>query len=139
MAAISNLFSIEDSIVTQLGLIAGVSDIYREAVDEGINEQTIATPSLYVISKGILAGQSAVRVKHQKVITLWEIGVCCKKANYKTVGGVKIIEVMGNLNGYQAADWINPARLVPSNDKSEPLYRGSLAYYPLLFEVEIII
>jgi len=140
MAEFTNLFTIEDAIITQLELIDGLAGFYRDAIDEGINEQNIKTPSVFVISKGILAGQSAVRVKHQKLVTLWEVGLACLREDYKTIGGVKILQIIRQLNGYQADDWINPARLTleTAAERREPLYKGLLAYYPLTFEIEIM-
>lgn len=139
MAIISNLFSIEDNLVAQLELLAEFKAIYHQAITEDLNESNIEMPALLISSKGVLSGSSAVRVKHQKIITLWEIAIACQRENYKTVGGLQIITVIKHLNGYQADDWINPARLVTEKDKSEPVYQGSLALFPLLFEVEIVV
>jgi len=139
VAAISNLFSIEDSITEHLKLLTDYKKIYSSPVSEFLNEKNIETPALIIDSNGIISGQSAVRVKHQKIITLWEIGIICPRKEYKTFGGMAVIQLIKHLNGYQADDWINPARLVPEKDKSDPIYNGDIALFPLLFEVEIII
>ncbi len=139
MAAITNLFSIEDNLAMQLALISDIKEIYREAITEGLSEAINKTPSLCIADRGFLTREDVARVTSPKLTTLWEIGIACKKQDYKAVGGAKTLEVIRVINGFQADDWIKPAKLTPADDKNEPMYKGGLAYYPLLFAIEILI
>lgn len=137
--AIDNLLAIEDDIVAVLQGVSGILEIYREVLDNGLTNTTVQVPCILLEFAGLAPGDADSRVTAQLVKTLWTLRFVCVKEDYKSVAGVKLLEILGVLNGYEADAWFGPAKLYArQNDDIEPYYAGGLAFYPMTFAIDVV-
>lgn len=136
MPVSNNFFLVEDALVEKLTVVTGVQTVYRHAFTDGLNDKTVALPSLFVRYRGFIPEKMGD--KRAKLRTRWEVGVCCHRDNYISQGGALVIDCIKAISGKQDQNWFGTAELsAQSSGNNEPEWSGELVYMPLSFDVTL--
>lgn len=77
------------------------------------------------------------RIANQRLKTFWQLVIVCPAELYKTVGGVKFVEVVNLLKGYRLSKIFKPMELTDDErDFNEPEFIKDMVYIPMMFIVE---
>lgn len=137
MAIITDFLSIETEIITVVEGVMGSGKVKRHPVD-GWGEDNANPPEALVQFLG-LGGGAVAAGKNQKVITMWQIGVVASREDYLNIVGVRMVSIARAMLMHKPPEWIRTAKLMDPRERGVPDSRGSLVFYPMVFEIEIVI
>ena len=147
---ITNPYEAEDLIVARIGELFDPSMIFVDADTTQVNTELFRDIvgddnklAVMVLNSGFradpLVGNS--RKPQQRLKLLWQVVIVCPIDNYKTHGGIMMMNVAQLLKGFRLSPEIGIMQLIDDERgfNKPDMSDGQLAYLPMMFSVDTVI
>jgi len=147
--AITNIYEAEDLIVNKISTLFAEDMIFTDADTSQVSNEIFQDIhaaedqlAVMVLNAGFRADPLVGKKPgKQRLKLLWQVVVVCPLDNYKTIGGVKMMEVAQLLKGYRLSAELGIMELIDDERgfNRPNMEDGQLAYLPMMFIVETVI
>lgn len=147
---IANTYEVEDAIVNQISSLFADDMIFTDEDTSAVSNEIFDDIhsdndklAVMVLNAGFradpLVGNS--KAPKQRLKLLWQVVIVCPIELYKTVGGVKMMEVAQLLKGYRLSAELGIMQLIDDERgfNRPNMEDGRLAYLPMMFTVDTVI